>query len=316
MMDLIVPPRTQAVLALRAMKTLALADGELHPQERRMIEIAVEVFELELDIDALEPLEPASLAEQLSEPEAREGFIERLVVLATLDGEVTAEEVELIEAYAEAVGVDHHGVTALRRLVDGHVRRMMFGLGRRSFMPKLIAGVWRERGLRGLWTIGKAAAGIPDAEEAARFEALGELGPETLGNQLYHQFADNGFAYPGQRHGPPSAMLFHDLGHVIGGFGTEPRDELLVCAFQCGYMGEDDALVMYLVIAMLFQLAVEPVAKLRGVPAHKALVDVDTFRAAYERGKALNRSLVGWDPWPHMDQPVAAVRAELGLVQP
>jgi uncharacterized tellurite resistance protein B-like protein len=312
MMDLVIPPRDQAIYAIRAMKSVALADGELHPQERRMLELALELFELELDVDAIETIEPEALAEGLTDPDARHNFVSRLVVLTTLDGEVTPDEVELVERYAAALGVEERAVKNLRQLSEGHVRAMMFDLGRRSFMPKLIKGVWQDQGLRGLWTIAKAAAGIEDAEQAARFAALAELPEHTLGYALYHQFADNGFAYPGQKHGPPAAMLFHDVGHVLAGYGTSPREELLVCAFQCGYMG-DDGLVMYLMIAMLFQLAIEPIAKLRGVPAHRELVDVDTFMTAYERGKAMRSTLVGWDPWPHVERPLAEVRAELGV---
>jgi uncharacterized tellurite resistance protein B-like protein len=315
MMDLLAPPPEQATYAIRAMKTVAVADGELHPQERRMIELALELFELdvELDIDALDPITPEELAEGLTGADVRAKFIQRLVVLTTLDGEVTAAEVELVERYAAALGVDERAVKNIRQLIEGHVRTLMFDLGRRSFMPRLVKSIWREQGVRGLWTMAKAIAGIQDAEQAARFAALGELPEDTLGYALFHQFVDNDFAYPGQKHGPPPVMAFHDLGHVIGGYGTTPRDELLVCAFQCGYMG-DDGLVMYLMIAMLFQLAIEPVAKLRGVAAHKGLVDVDTFMAAYERGKALKRTLVGWDFWPHVERPLAEVRAEFGLV--
>ena len=105
---------------------------------------------------------------------------------------------------------------------------MAFDLGRRSFGPTLIAGVWSREGLAGLWKLAKAALGFQDAEVAARFAALGELGEDTLGYALYHQFVDNGFAHPGQKHGPPDSLLFHDLGHVLSGYGTDPEGEAVL----------------------------------------------------------------------------------------
>ena len=311
MMKLATPPRPQALPAIRAMKTVAEADGALDPQERRMIELALDAYTFTETVDALAAITPEALASTLTDRPARRELIQRLVMLVTLDGEVSDDELRLVEAYAAALDVDEPCVRALRHLVEGRLRRMMLGLLRRSFFPDLLRTVWRQQGALGFVRLGLAMLGL-DRGLATRFQALGELPADTLGNALYHQYVDNGFTQPGRAGGPPSPMLFHDLGHVIAGVGTQAEEEMLVCAFQCGYMGER-GLVMYVIIAMLFQLGVEPIAKLRGVEPHKRLVDVDRFQAAYETGQRLDRSLIGWDPWPHMHRPVAEVRAELGL---
>ena len=103
-------------------------------------------------------------------------------VLTTLDGEVTSEEVELVEAYAAALDIDERSVKTLRNLVEGHLRRMMFDLARRSFMPKVVGGIWREEGVRGLWTLVKAAAGEDGGtladRVAARARAAGVSAPD------------------------------------------------------------------------------------------------------------------------------------------
>jgi hypothetical protein len=70
---------------------------------------------------------------------------------------------------------------------------------------------------------------------------------------------------------------------------------------------------MYLMIAMFFQLGIEPLAEMRGVPAHKGLLDFEAFRTAYMRGQACNADLTTWDPWPHMERPLEEVRAELAI---
>jgi uncharacterized tellurite resistance protein B-like protein len=306
------PPPEQGVLVLRALKTLALADGEMHPQELRLIEIASEVLGLEVEVEALQVIEPDALAEGLTEIDSREALMKRLVLLSTLDSEVSEEEVALLERYGSALGVAERAVHNMRQLVQGHVRRMAFDLARRSFAPTLLKSFWSKEGLAGLWKLAKAILGLTDAKLAARFEALGELSEDTLGYGIYHQFVDNGFPYPGQKHGVPADFLFHDLGHVLSGYSTQPEGELKVAGFQAGYLDEDP-LVMYLMIAMLFQLGIEPIAKARGVPAHRGLFDIDTFMEAFDRGRALRRNLLHWDPWPHMKRPLEEVRRELGV---
>lgn len=71
---------------------------------------------------------------------------------------------------------------------------------------------------------------------------------------------------------------------------------------------------MYLMIAMLFQLAIEPLAKLRGVEAARGMLDIDRYQEAVERGRAMKVNLMDWDPWPHMARPLDEVRDELGIV--
>ena len=312
MMQLTLPPRSLAHDTLRALSTVARADGELHPSEQRLIELVAEALDVPYDGSALEPIEPEELAAKMTEPDVRRGFVTRLVVLTTLDGEVTEDEVSAVEHFAAALDVEERAIRNLRQLAQGYARLVAFDLGRRSFLPKLVRGVWREQGIRGLWKIAMTLAGRTDEEEARRFEALAELPEGTLGHTLFDHFVDNSFPYPGQKGGVPARFLFHDLGHVLTGYGTTPDQELLAAGFQAGYMG-GDGVAMYLMIAMLFQLAVEPVAKMRGVEPRRELLDIEAFMEAVERGRTLAVDLMDWDPWPHMARPLHDVRIELGL---
>lgn len=277
-----------------------------------MIAWLADALDVSVDVAALVPIAPDELALSLTDAAARRALVQQLVMLTTLDGEVTQDEVTRVEAFARALGVAERGVRTIRLIADGRPRRAAFALARRSFMPGLLARIWRERGLRALWQLVRAALGGRDARQEARFAALAQLPPGTLGHRLHEHFTTNGFPLPGQPKGAPDFMLFHDLGHVLGGYGTTPDQELLVAGFQAGYMG-GDGLGMYLLIAMLFQLAIEPVARLRGVEPRKGQLDVVAFMQAVERGRAMKASLVGWDPWPHVARPLTEVQSELGL---
>ena len=289
----IMPPENERIHALRAMKTIALADGELHDKEVRLIQIAASAMQVTAKVEELEPIQPEALADKFTDTEAREGLVRRLVMLTTLDGEVTDDEVELLESFATALGVEERSVHNLRQLRDGHLKRLMFDLVRRSFLPSKMKWVAAEGGLSTIWDIIRSRLGFTNAKLAARCEALGELPEGTLGRA----FHDHHPPAPPPAPRPP---------------GTDARSELLVAGFQAGYLDEDP-LVMYLMISLLFQLGIEPVAELRGVDPRKHQLDLDAYQIAYERGRAMNQSLVNWDAWPHMERPLEAVRQELGI---
>lgn len=311
-MDLTLPAPDRAPEALRALAAVARANGEPHPQQQRMLELFAEATGVPVDVPAPCSITPEALAAALTDPRARRAFVQRLVVMATLDGEVTEGEVDQIEAFATALDVHEPGVRNLRQIARGYPRLAAISLGRRSFVPRLLAKVWRERGLRGVFQLVRALLRGRDRAQEARFAALAELPRDTLGRELYEHFVDNAFPFPGQPRAAPEFLLFHDLGHVLGGYGTSSGEELLIAGFQAGYM-KGDGLVMYLMIAMFFQLGIESVARMRGVEPARERVDIEALLSAVERGQAMTVNLVDWDPWPHMARPLSEVRAELGV---
>jgi hypothetical protein len=313
-MKFILPPPEKRIFALRALKTVAMATGTIHENQAKLLHIAIDVLKVETAIEDLEVIDAETLSAQFENQELREALIQRLIIMTTLDGEVTDAEMKVVEEYAAAMDVHDRIVKDMRLLVQGHYRLMAFDLGRRSFMPKQIKRIWNEEGLKGIWKIARVPLGVTDEEATTRFKALGDLDENTVGYGLYRQFTDNGFPMPGEKAGIPDNMMFHDIGHVIGGYGTDPEGELLVAGFQAGYMGED-GMIMFMMITLLFQLGIEPLAELRGVPATKHALDIETYSKAFLRGKSLNQNLMQWDPWPHMERPLAEVRAELGLAE-
>lgn len=78
--------RGRARIALRALATVAGADGELHPEERRLIEHLAEAMDVSVDVATLVPITPQELATALTEDAARRALVQQMVVLTTLDG--------------------------------------------------------------------------------------------------------------------------------------------------------------------------------------------------------------------------------------
>ena len=132
----------------------------------------------------------------------------------------------------------------------------------------------------------------------------------TLGRAFYHHCHDNGFAFPGEPHGPPEMIVIHDMAHVLGGYGTDPGGEFEVAAFSAGFRRAQSASILLFVLCQ-FDLGVHVAPVTAPQIGH---LDPDRLLAAMVRGSRMNIDLFdGWDPWPVIDQPLEALRAQYGI---
>jgi len=88
------------------------------------------------------------------------------------------------------------------------------------------------------WSSGDASKwllpyqGTPDFALAKRFEALGVLAPQTFGHTFWAHFKENAYAFPGEPQALNAAFSVpHDSVHVLTGYDTKPRGELLASTF-------------------------------------------------------------------------------------
>ncbi|MCB9596854.1 MAG: hypothetical protein H6719_29295 [Sandaracinaceae bacterium] len=297
----------QAPHALAALRSVALADGRIAEQEAQMLAVHAELLGFDGDLDALPPLDLDALAERLPDPAHRAALVQRLVLMAMLDGEVGREEIAQTRAIARRLGVLQPAIDQMEHFLAGRMRLLAFDVMRRSFIAEKIGRVWRDEGLRGVAKVARQARGKADPALAARYLALEALPEGTLGRALFEHFRRHGFALPGEEKSAPEAVLFHDLGHVLAGYGTDPEGEVQMAGFEAGFMGEDGFSVTVLAL-YLFHLGAD--LNLSAKPSRLRFA-LEPFRAAFARGAALNVDLRDWDPWPHMSEPLDEVRAQL-----
>ncbi len=79
--------------------------------------------------------------------------------------------------------------------------------------------------------------GFGDESVAVRYRSLGGCAPGTLGRALYDHFVDNDFRFPGEA--GSHRIVFHDVGHVLSGYPTDPQGEIQQAAFQAGFARRD-----------------------------------------------------------------------------
>lgn len=305
------PPPAIAEAGLRALKTVALVDGEVHPLERDLLE-SLQRFVLgtQLDVDALTPIEPGELAAAIPEGPFRTRIVEGCIFMTLVDGEAGAAEVKLVDAFADALGVEDRSQQTLHRYVDGSLRLLRFDLLRRFIAADRLKHEWQERGLRGLWRLALTAMRGGDPALAARYDALQELPDGTLGREYHRFIRANEFSLPGEPGSPPEVMVFHDCTHVLTGYGTSPVEETQIAAFHAGNRGHDKfGVMMFLLMQFHLGVRITPVTDgLEGVVVPHLVLD------AFERGTHLTRDLsTSWEPQLDFERSVDEIRREFNI---
>ncbi len=319
-MRLLKPSPVQAAVGLRAMRAVALAGGDLGPAAKAMIAAAQRnLLGTDLDFDTLKPATPEELAAHFGDPALAQQIIQGMVLLAIADDRPAPERLARISAFAKALRVDEPGLVAVRRLAERHLLLFKIDFYRRSHVTGAFREQYRRQGLVG---VVKGIAGlrgmIEDRALAQRYQALGELPPDSLGRAFHDHYRRNGFAFPGEKTGFPEAGVFHDFTHVLSGYGTGPDGEVQVGAFQAGYMKSNPYFVL-LFVTLTFGagLNVTPVPQ----PEYHSTLAMeglaDRFFEALERGSKVERDLSrDWNHWNWVKKPLDLARRDLGIEPP
>jgi hypothetical protein len=276
------------------------------------------VLGIEAEIDTLAPLAPAELAAGLHTPGLAEQVVQAMLMAVLADGEPDPAAFARAEGFAAALGVAAPALRTVRLLCEHHMVLFRLDFLRRSHLRDVFADQYRHHGgIRGL------AAGVlgirglhEDPAIASRYVALGELAPDTFGHAYFEHCRSRGFAFPGEPGGFPEAGVYHDLTHVLSGYGTTPAEELMVGGFTAGYRHVNPFYVI-LLPALTFGSGVNVTpADQPHVTAVLAAPGVATrVIEAVERGGRVNVDLSqNWDFWPLLPLPLAEARRRLDIV--
>lgn len=305
------PPPSVARAGLRALKSVAAVDGDFRALERELLDsLQRYVLHSEFEIDSLEPITPEELAAEVPEGEFRERIVHGALFMSMIDGEVAETELDLVDDYAEALGVSDASLKDMHRFAAGQFKVLRFDVFRRFIAADRLKREWKEEGLRGIWNLVRVAIQGEDAELAARYQALEQLPPGTLGRGYLDFMRSNEFALPGEKDSLPELIMFHDCNHVLGGYGTSAEEETQVAAFHAGYRGHDKFGLM-LFLLMQFHLGVQITPATEGIKGH---VRPDLVFKAFERGTHLNCDLIAeWDPRKDFEVQLEELRARFNV---
>lgn len=301
--------------ALAAVRDVVAPSGPWPSGARRLADAVVWKTGSSLDPAAIVPASPTATAAAVLGLPLRTQLVRLAIVAAMMDGRPDVALAGRVDALAAALGVDSLELEDLRLLARGRIMRL-----RRHLMPRAwVFPIMRQHAREhGWWSLVKLLAGwlglTVDREVQARFRALDELPKQALGPTLLAFWRNAGFALPGERGTPPWIVCYHDISHVLAGYGTDPASEVQAGCFQGGYQSRDGFMLVFFVICQ-FHLGI------RLTPIAKAEVGFfDPFRAldAVARGAGMSRDLTDgtWDPWAHMAEDVDVLRSRYHVVPP
>lgn len=311
-MELKIPSPEQAYWGLRAMKTVAMADGTLDASERHMMEVIQRIFGTTYVIEELAPITPAELARAFPDQQLRRQLVNGLIVMSLIDREASSQEIELIERFAQALEVSAPEMKDLGYVLNGEILRLRLDLVRRFWLREKVEEIWNREGLRGLFTFVRGMIGkYENAALAARYQALEHYPSGSLGRSYWEYCRKNGFALPGEKGGAAEAILFHDCAHVLSGYGTEPEEEVQVACFSAGFQRRDPfTFVFFVLLQFHVGIRMTPITK-----ARTGFFDPEKALIAIRRGAAMKVDLNnGWDYWPVMGEQVEELRRRYNIL--
>ncbi|MBP0017121.1 MAG: hypothetical protein J7647_06115 [Cyanobacteria bacterium SBLK] len=314
------PSKEQAPYGLRAVTMVAkAAEGGIAQSHKAMLAADQHlIWQTAIDLDRLEPITPEELAQHFSDPHLARQLVQSMVLMSLANGPTSQEQEKLIKAFATALKVEEPAVDTIQHLVNHNMAMFYIDIYRYSNANDYIKAQYRTQG--GIWGVAKALLGViglvEDKELAGRFHALKDLPDNTLGSHFYHYYVNRGFAFPGEKGGSPLGFVWHDFGHILGGYDITPQDEILVSAFQAGYRRTENAfytlLFGFLIHSTGINVAPIPMPKLIGRIGQGDLAE--QMIKALKRGVEMKTDLgADWNFWPYLPMPLEEVRKKLGV---
>jgi hypothetical protein len=224
-----VEPMTRALLG-----AIEVDGGATDEQLAVLRALVTHVWERDdLDLSALAPLEPQAAAASISSDADRRRFKELMVTLELCRHPESADQVERVETYADALGVSGPALEIIRTWIEEGTKRATADFDRfyGASLETLSEPTLRDDYL----TLDE-----PDPELAQRLEALHELPDGTLGHAYIEFYRRNGITVPGKDVHTPAHYVSHDMNHVISGYEPTGPGEIALGAFTLA-MNDNDA---------------------------------------------------------------------------
>ena len=262
----------------------------------------------DLDLDALEPLDPAGTAAAVTAAAPRARLRELMVLLELCRHPLTDAQVQRIDEYAAALEQSGPGLALARTLVREGAEQAVADYHR--YLGALDQQM-TEPSLRVQYS---QTLTEPDHELAARLRALHDLSEGTLGHEYVEFYRRNGLTLPGDDPYMPALFVAHVMCHVIAGYEPTGQGEIALGAMQ---LAVTDTPAHW--IAFLGNLAVHEAGFLGSAsitPKPAALTRdgaPDMLAHAFLRGSRCTGDFTTTDHLALAAVPIADVRARFGV---
>jgi ubiquinone biosynthesis protein Coq4 len=310
--------RRESDAILGAMRQVALAGGRPLSHADTVSILAAARYLLHQhdlqDIGLLPAITPADLVDALKGERAlAEEAVKYLAVMALVDGTIDHAKLAHVLQYARALDVEADYLTELVEAASGHMAWAIADMNRKnldSIISRSSEGLDLQTWVRPY--VGDKA----DPALVARYEALGKLPQNTFGKALWDFDKQNGYTFPGD----PTALNAtfgtpHDSTHVISGYDTSARGEILVSAFTAGMHPINPMAGHILLVIFIFHLGV----RLNDVAnTTTGGLDPEEFWHAWARGQEMTVDIFdpAWNVWDWVEKDLEDVRRTFNVSPP
>lgn len=310
-MDIAVFTPSQIPAVLRAFADIMTAGRPLSPRGQQYLDTLAALLGGPAELAPPRPW--AELSAVIPDAHPRRRLVQLAMIAALVDGLPTREAAGALAALDRALGVGEPAIAVVRHLSLGHRRRARVLLIRRIVLPVLKDALGTE-GVRGVLRIlGPLLLGRSPfhADIAWRYRQLGTLPAGSFGHEFWHHCTERRFSFPGEGGAAiPERFVFHDVGHVLAGYDTDPAGEIQQGAFQAGFVRRDGfVFLIFAVVQFHLGIKVTPVAA-----GEVGFFDIPKVMRALARGAACRVDLsTGTYLMSNARRPLSEIRAELGL---
>lgn len=265
------------------------------------------------DLGTLPAAEPADLVAILQDRAIAEEAMKYLAIMAMVDGVLDHGKLRRVLEYSRALDIEADYLTDLVEAASGHLAWATADMWRKNFDSVLSRS---SEGLDpGVWIRPYEGANA-DPALVARYDALGKLPQNTFGKALWDFDKRNGYPFPGD----PTALnaafgTAHDSTHVISGYDTSARGELLVSTFTAGMHPINPMSGHILPVIFFFHFG----EQLNDVGhAGKGGLDPDEFWHAWARGEEMTIDIFDpkWTVWDWVERDLEELRRDWNVAPP
>ncbi len=265
------------------------------------------------DIGTLPAVEPVDLVAALQDRELAAEAVKYLAIMVMVDGVLDTKKLKRVLEYSRALDIEADYLTDLVEAASGHLAWATADMWRKNFDSVLSRS---SEGLDpGVWIRPYEGANA-DPALVARYEALAKLPQNTFGKALWDFDKRNGYPFPGD----PTALnaafgTAHDSTHVISGYDTSARGELLVSTFTAGMHPINPMSGHILPVIFFFHFG----EQLNDVGhAGKGGLDPDEFWHAWARGAEMTADIFDpkWSVWDWVEHDLDGLRHQWNVTPP
>ena len=309
-MDIVVFEPGELETVMRVLRTALGPDGVLDAPARSFLQTYARISGYLGVIDALAPLPAEDAWIEFAHPRKRLLQLAALAVL--LRNPLRADAVDYLQAVARQLQVHDPVLRVIDALHRGQRLRVRALAMLRAF-GALLGEAYAAEGTMGIVRFFGALflRRSVNRNKHWDYKRLGLLPEGTLGREYWKHLTALGFGFPGEPGGIAESVAYHDIGHVLTGYGTDPAGEIQQGSFQAGNRREDGFFfVQFVVLQFHHGVQITPVA-----PPQSGLFDPANVLWAIHRGAQACVDITHqWNYWPWMSLPLDEARERFGLL--